>query len=208
MLKLHVFPASPRAQKVLAVAHELELPFEESFVDFAKGAHKTPEFLKLNPNGRMPVLEDGDFVLWESDAIVQYLASKQPGTLMPTDDQGRALVAQWLSWNMADWDKAIAMLMFEHVVKPFLRKLPPDPERAREGREKLAAAATVLDRHLAGRPHVLGERLSVVDFALAIPLRYARFWEFPLAPYPGLERWLARMQATRGWHKSEPPPPG
>ena len=101
MIKLHVFPGSPRAQKVLAVAYQLDLPFEQVFVDLSKGAHKTPAFLQLNPNGRMPVLEDGGFVLWESDAIIQYLASKKPGALMPTDDKGRALVAQWLSWNMA-----------------------------------------------------------------------------------------------------------
>ncbi len=206
MLKLHVFPGSPRAQKVLAVAHQLDLPFEQILVDLSKGEHKTPEFLKLNPNGRMPVLQDGDFVLWESDAIIQYLAAKKPGALMPTDVQGRALMAQWLSWNMADWDKCIAVLMFEYIVKGFFRKLPPDPERAQEGAEKLTTAAKVLDQHLAKHVYVLGDKLSVVDFALGMPLRFAPMWNFSLTPFPAIERWLALVQATQGWKKSAPAP--
>src|SRR5262245_15512281 len=68
-VKLHVFPPSPRAFKVLAAANYLGIPYEISPVDFRTGAHRTPEYAQLNPNMKMPTLEDGDFVLWESNAI-------------------------------------------------------------------------------------------------------------------------------------------
>ena len=96
MIKLHVFPLSPRAFKVLAVAEYLGLDYESVFVDLGKGAHRTPEFAALNPNMRMPVMEDGDFVLWESGAIMQYLALKNPEAgLLPTEPRRLADVTRW-----------------------------------------------------------------------------------------------------------------
>src|SRR5262249_51222656 len=85
-MKLHVFPPSPNAIKVLATAHHLELPFELVLVDLLKGGQKSPAFTAINPNQKMPVLEDDGFTLWESNAITQYLASKKPERgLWPTE---------------------------------------------------------------------------------------------------------------------------
>src|SRR5689334_875510 len=99
-MKLHVFPPSPRAAKVLALAHHLGVDFEMAIVDLLSGGSQTPEFKKLNPNGKMPVLEDGDFVLWESNAILQYLASKRPDSgMFPTDPRRQADVARWQFWD-------------------------------------------------------------------------------------------------------------
>jgi len=94
-MKLHVAPPSPRAFKVLAVARHLDLDFDLCPVDIPKGANLTPEFAALNPNKKMPVLADDGFVLWESNAIMQYLAAKRPdGGLLPADARGRADVAR------------------------------------------------------------------------------------------------------------------
>jgi len=205
-MKLYVFPPSPRAIKVLAVAHHLGLAFEPVLVDLTKGDQKAPEFLRLNPNGRMPVLQDDDFVLWESDAIIQYLADKKPGQLMATDIQGRALVAQWLAWDIFDWDSACAMLLFENLVKKLLTGAAADPVRVKEGEEKFVKAATILDAQLAGRGFVLGNALSVVDFALAAPLHYAQACNFPLAPFENIQRWYARVGTIDAWKKALPPP--
>ena len=120
-MKLHVAPPSPRAFKVLAVARHLELDFELCPVDLLNGANLRPEFTALNPNKKMPVLEDDGFVLWESDAIIQYLASKKPEAgLLPADSRGRADVARWQFWQNAHWDPACATLVFEHLVKKIL----------------------------------------------------------------------------------------
>ncbi len=205
-MKLYVFPLSPRSIKVLAVAHHLDLPFESVFVDLTKGEHKTPQLLRLNPNGRMPVLQDGDFALWESDAIIQYLADKKPGQLMAADGQGRALAAQWLAWDLADWDAACSILLYEHLVKRFFSDLPADPVRVKEGEERFTKAATVLDAHLADRTHVLGKELSVVDFALAAPLHYAQSCKFPLSPFENINRWYAHIGTLDAWKKSAPQP--
>src|SRR5204862_1171649 len=96
MITLHVFPLSPRAFKVLFAANQLGIEYKMSFVDFAKQDQKTPGFTALNPNQRMPVLEDDGFVLWESNAIVQYLASLKPESgLLPTDLKARMTAVQW-----------------------------------------------------------------------------------------------------------------
>jgi len=96
MIKLHVAPPSPRAFKVLAVARHLGLDFELCPVDLLNGAHLRPEVAALNPNRRMPVLEDDGFVLWESNAITQYLASRKPERgLLPTDPRKCADVSRW-----------------------------------------------------------------------------------------------------------------
>ncbi|MGH8462479.1 MAG: glutathione S-transferase family protein [Stenotrophobium sp.] len=206
MMKLYVLPPSPRARKPMAVAHHLGLPCETVVLDFGRGDLKKPEYLKLNPNGRMPTLVDGDFVLWESNAIIQYLAGKKPGVLMPTDERGRADVARWLCWDLAHWDSALLILLFENFVKGLVGGGAPDPARVKEGEEKFHGAAAVLDGQLAGREWVQGDRLSVVDFALAAPLHYTKTCRIPLAPYANIRKWYGRVEQLDAWKKSAPPP--
>ena len=95
-MRLHVFPHSPNAIKVLATAYQVGVPFEGVLVDLLKGAQKSAAFTTLNPNQKMPVLEDDGFVLWESNAIAQYLAAKDPdGGLWPRDPCRQADVSRW-----------------------------------------------------------------------------------------------------------------
>ena len=121
-MKLHVFPPSPRATKVMALANHLGLDCEIRVVNLFKGEQHQPGFAALNPNERMPVLEDDSFVLWESNAILQYLAAKKPGSgLWPSDAKGQADVLRWHSWDAADWFPTCAILTFERLVKKLLR---------------------------------------------------------------------------------------
>jgi len=104
-IKLHVFPLSPRAFKVLFAANQLGIDYQMVFVDFGKQAQKTPGFTALNPNQRMPVLEDDGYVLWESNAIVQYLASLRPESgLLPTDLKARMTAVKWQFWETSHFD--------------------------------------------------------------------------------------------------------
>jgi len=100
-MKLYCFPPSPNTWKVRAVAAHLGLPLELHIVDLTKGLQRTPEYLALNPGGRTPTLVDGDFVLWESTAIMQYFASHKPNTLWPDDARVRADIAHWQAWHLA-----------------------------------------------------------------------------------------------------------
>ncbi len=202
-LKLHVFPPSPRAFKVMAVANHLGVECETCLVDMPNGAHRRPEFLTLNPNGKMPVLEDDGFVLWESNAILEYLASKKPRSgLMPVDARGRADVARWLLWDMAHWDPTCAIFIFERLVKPMFRKEAPDPAEIAKGEEMFHRFAGVLEGQLKGRRHVCGDTLTIVDFALAAPLTTQGVAQFPLSSYPEIGRWYAGMMGLPCWQQT------
>lgn len=198
-LKLHVFPLSPRGFKVLAVANHLGLDYEFCLCDLTKGDQKQAWFTAINPNQRMPALEDGDFTLWESNAIIQYLASKRPGALSPTDAQGAADVARWLYWESTTWDAACAVLAFERLVKPFFTGAEPDPREVERGLREFAFAAGVLEGHLAGCDYICGDKLSLADFAIAAALTIADRAQLPLVEYPEIRRWGARMAELPAW---------
>ncbi|MGH6872084.1 MAG: glutathione S-transferase family protein [Rhizomicrobium sp.] len=201
-LKLHVFPPSPRAFKVLFLAHHLGLDHEMRALNFSAGEHRTPGFTALNANQRMPVLEDGGYVLWESDAILEYLAFKKPEAgLVPADTPARLQVTKWLYWNCAHWDPAVAIFVFERVVKKlFNRGGPAEAEIARGG-ELLDRLAKVLDGELSRHRYVTGERMMLPDFALSSAFLYDEA-RLPLEPYRAIQRWAAEMRALPAWSKA------
>ena len=202
-LKLHVFPPSPRAFKVQAAANHLGLDYELCFVNFAKGDHKRPEFLALNSNGKMPVLEEDGFALWESNAILNYLAGKKPGSgLLPSDERGRADVMRWQFWEAAHWDPACAILIYEHYVKPRFGMGEADPAEVAKGEERFHQFAKVLDAHLKGRKYICGDKLSAADFSIGAPLIVAEQVKLPLAPYAEIKRWYAGLAALPCWQKT------
>ena len=126
-MKLYGFPPSPNTWKVRAVAAHLGLRLEFEFIDLTKGQSRTAEYLALNPTGRTPVLVDGDFTLWESNAIMQYLASRAPNALWPNEARSRADIMRWQSWQLAHWGKeGCEPLLFERLVKKII-----EPRRAR-----------------------------------------------------------------------------
>ncbi|TMK02821.1 MAG: glutathione S-transferase family protein [Alphaproteobacteria bacterium] len=102
MTELYVFPPSPRAFKVMAFANYLGIEPTLHMLDLIKGEQKSPQYAALNPNMRMPTLKEGDYVLWESNAILQYLAAKRPQTgLLPADEKARLDVTRWQFWDLA-----------------------------------------------------------------------------------------------------------
>ena len=104
-MKLYAFPPSPNTWKVRAFAHQLGVPLELEIVDLTKGAQRKPEYLALNPTGRTPTLVDGDLKLWESSAIMQYLASQKKSPLWPDDAKARADIVRWQSWHLQHWSR-------------------------------------------------------------------------------------------------------
>jgi glutathione S-transferase len=202
-LKLHVFPPSPRAFKVLAIAEYLGLPYELCPLDFTKGAQKTPEFTALNPNQKMPVMEDGDFVLWEANAILQYLAAKRPDSgLLPADPAQRALVNQWQCWDLAHWEASCVGLVFENFVKALFNMGPPDPAKVAEAEEKFHRVAAILDAHLKNSSFVVGNSPTVADFSLGSVLNIAREARIPVQSYANIVRWHSVLMNLPGWRKA------
>jgi glutathione S-transferase len=202
-IELYVFPPSPRAFKVMVLANHLGLDHAIRIVDLPNGGQRDPAYAALNPNMRMPTMKDGDVVLWESNAIQQYLALKSPDSgLLPTDERGRLDVTRWQFWDLAHWDPACAGLLFEYIVKPFMMQGEPDPAAVDSAMESFHRAATVLNGQLATRRFVTGDRLSVADFAIAAPLNYAEPAHYPLETYGEIKRWFGEISALPAWRET------
>lgn len=203
-IEIYAVPPSPRAFKVIAVANHLDIDITIRHLDFFKGEHKTPEYAALNPNMLMPTLKEGDYVLWESNAIIQYLAGKKPRSgLLPSDERGRLDVTRWQFWDLAHWDPAVAILLIEKFVKPkIFGATDIDQAAIARGTEMFHRAASVLDGHLEGRKYVVGDTLTLADFALGAPLNYAGEGCFPLEPYDDIRRWHAGLMALPAWQRT------
>jgi glutathione S-transferase len=173
-------------------------------VDLSKGEHKTPEFLRLNPNGKIPILVDRGFQLWESHAIMQYLADKSPEQdVYPRDVSARADVNVWLFWSAYHFAPAAGLIIRERVSKTIVAGLgAPDPLEIARGEALLPAAALVLDRHLAGKKWIVQDRLTLADFAVAAPLMHTAAAQLPVTEFDNLQAWFARVQSLDAWVKS------
>jgi glutathione S-transferase len=192
-MKMYTSASSPNSLKVLALARELALPVETVPVDLFNGEVKSRAFLAKNPNGRVPVLEEDGFVLWESNAILAYLASRQPvPSLLPIGPRERAEVDRWLFWESTMFSPAVWKVEFEKIVKPILGEAPDDAMIA-AGTTEFASAARVLDEALAGKDYVAG-KLSIADFAIEPFVAMATGpCELDIGPYRNLSAWRDRM---------------
>lgn len=206
-MKLLGFPPSPNTWKVRAVAAHLGLPLEFEFVDLTKGQQRTPAYLAINPTGRTPVLIDGDFTIWESNAIMQYLGSRSPNSLWPNDAGARADIARWQSWQLAHWGaEACEPLIFQRLVKAFMNLGAPDPAVVAKATDAFHREAGVLDALLSKRPYLVGSDLTLADFAVAAPLFYSKEAELPLTDYRHVRDWFARVSALPAWRDTAPAP--
>jgi glutathione S-transferase len=202
-MKLYHNPLSPNVRRVRLTAAVLGLELEEKLLDFSKGEHKSPEFLALNPNGAVPTLVDGDFVLTESRSIMQYLAAKKPEFgLLPRDEAARADVTRWQFWDASHFSPQLGTLAYEKMVKGMMGLGEPDSAKVAEALSNFRRFAAVLNQRLEGRQYVVGNSLTLADLTLASSLMYAKQVEVPVAAFPNIEGWLARITALDGWKKS------
>lgn len=208
-MKLYVLPPSPRALKVIALKNHLGLDCELQVVDLGKDEHLTAEFAALNPNKKMPVLEDDSFVLWESNAILFYLAAKKPDSgLWPADPKRQADVLRWLSWESAHWDaQACGAIGFERGSKMVLRLGPPDPVQIARGEQEFHRYAAVLNEHLSGHKWLIGDDLTIADFAVGAWLPVAPVFQLPVAHYTEILRWYDGLASLPAWQASVVRPP-
>jgi glutathione S-transferase len=202
-MKLYHNPLSPNVRRVRLTAAVLGIELEEKKLDFAKGEHKNPEYLALNPNGAVPTLTDGDFVLTESRAIMQYLASKKPESgLLPRDEAARADVTRWQFWDASHFSPHVAGIAFEKLLKGMLGMGDPDPRKIEEGLANFRRFGAVLDKRLAGKSYVVGNALTLADLTLASSLMYAKQAELPLSEVPNVQSWFGRISDLDAWKKT------
>jgi glutathione S-transferase len=201
-MKLYQFPFSPNCQKVVAIAHEVGVPLELVTVELFKGEARTPAMRAKNPNGKLPILEDGDFVLWESTAMLAYIAAKAGRMdLAPTTPRERAEVDRWTSWQGAHFAPAIRKVAYERIVKKLMGRGAPDEAVVKEGIEEFAVTASVLEQSLGTKEYVCGP-LTIADFNLAPYAALTASCGLDFDPYPKAKAWLGRMAARDSMKKT------
>lgn len=169
-------------------------------VDLTAGAQRQPGHLALNPNGRVPVLDDDGFVLWESHAIMQYLADGTAGqTIYPSERHARADVHRWMFWHTHHLSGGIAVLNRERMVKRFLGLGDPDPVEVARGEALVRQFGAILDAHLAGKDWVAQGRLTLADLSIASDLSSMERAQLPLGDFANVQAWFARVAARESW---------
>jgi glutathione S-transferase len=187
MIKLYGIPAS-RASRSLWMLDELGVPYENVPVNFL-GEAQRPEFLAINPNGRIPALDDDGTVLFESLAINLYLAEKYgKGTLWPASEADHGRCYQWSVWAMTEVEPPLMEVLMNRA---FLPEAQRDEAKAQSGAEKLRKPLGVLERALEGREMLLAGSFSVADLNVASVLMFApTLGRVDLAAFPRVARWL------------------
>jgi glutathione S-transferase len=189
MSKLKIYGmARTRAFRALWVAMELGIEYEHIPVEIGDAGARTPEFLAINPNGRLPVIVDGDFVLFESLAITMYLAKKHgTGTLYPATIEGEALTMQWSLWAVTEVDRGVNIWSL-HTIR--LPKEEQDAAKRAEALGVLKAPFKVLDAAVSKHPYILGDAFTVADLNVAAVI--SRAVDMDLSATPNLRAWLFR----------------
>ncbi len=192
-MKLYNVAYSGNSYKARLLLNQLGIPYTIVEVDILKGESRTPEFLKINPNGRTPVLDDDGFVLAESNAILAYLAR---GTrLLPEDRRRWALVFQWMFFEQYSHEPYIATSRF------LLQHRPDTPERAQAlaiRREGGWAALRAMESHLAKNDFFVGD-YTIADIALFAYTHASHEGGFPLDDFPKLRAWIERVRTQPGY---------
>lgn len=198
MLELWGRTNSINVQKVLWCMAELGLEHERTDAGLAYGVNDEAWFLELNPNGKVPLLRDGDLTLWESNTIVRYLSAKHgAGTLCPRDFGARADAERWMDWQLSTLARAPAIAFWNLVRTPAHERDMTAVERAVA---KTNAALTLLDRHLQDRDYVTGSRLTMGDIPVgAITHRWLALEGIARPEWPALRAWFDRLAARPGY---------
>ena len=183
--------SSINVQKVVWTARELGLAFERIDAGGAFGGNRTPEYLRMNPNGKIPVIDDDGFVLWESNAIVRYLAARHgSGTLWPNDLRQRADADRWMDWHATELMPAMR--------NAFMQMIRTAPESRSQQLIDESNAATeplmaILEEHLAGRHYLCAQQFTVADIAVGASVHRWFGLPQPHAPRANVQAWYRRL---------------
>ncbi len=199
MLKIWGRMSSINVKKVVWTAQELGLDFQRTEAGGLFGVVTTPEYMALNPNSLVPVIEDDDYALWESNVIVRYLAARHaPGQLYPTDLRERFDAERWMDWQQTSLNPVSRPGFWQLI------RTPPEQRNAvliAESNAAVEALMFTLDMHLANRAFMVGERFTVADIPLACEVHRWFGLPQPRQSRPHLERWydsLRARQASKG----------
>ena len=186
-MKLYGIPGS-RAVRSIWAAEEVGVDYELIPTSFLEES-KTPEYLAINPNGRVPALVDGDLVLFESMAINLYLAKTYGGKLYPSNPQDEARALQWTIWGMTELEPHLIPMVLH---KMFLPEDQRDPAVVSKAEAEVERPLAVLDAHVSDREYLLGGDFTIADLNLAGALSTANFVSYDISKFENASRWMSR----------------
>lgn len=203
-IRIYGDPGSGSLRRVTTAAKIMGIELERMHVDLFKGESRTDQFKsRFNPHGLTPVLEDGDFILYEAAAINLYLADKVNSPLVGTTEKDRFQVLQWMFWSGEQW-RIFATTLFDERVGKTVMGLPQDEAVIAFAEAKFRAAAQVLDRHLEGRKFMVGQTPTLADIDIAGPFSQIDRSKPPLRDYPNLMAWHDNLlQSIPAWAETK-----
>lgn len=202
-MQVYLDPRTVNCRKVIAGLGLMGVDYEVVNVDYFAGGQKEPAYLKINPNASLPTLVDGDFILWESNAILQYAADKAgAASAYPQDLKVRADINRWLLWEASAWFPSCYVYLVENGVKMLMGEEPD--QAALEAQDptfhKLAA---ILDARLDGQSWLCGPEPTIADISMAAPMHLHAVQKLPLEPHANLRVWMARIEELPCWKSSD-----
>lgn len=197
MLKIYGSPRSS-AGRCFVLLEELGLKYEVVPLDMRAREHKSPDFMKLNPNGKVPVLVDGDFVIWESVAINAYLCEKYAPNLLGMGPRNKGLVQQWSTWSVVELQPPLIDCLIQLMFVPDEKR---DMSLVDRQRKKAKPFLAVLDREIGSKTYLVGQQFSVADINVASVANLALGVGVDLGGFPNLTRWLAAIKDRPSFRK-------
>ncbi len=195
-MKLYTHPLSGNAYKAELLLSHLGAEFEKINIDIFRGENRTDEFRKLNPNCKIPVLVDGDFVMWESNALLFYIARKfAPNSYLPEDPEAFGKVAQWVVFGKTTLDTSLALARFW---TKYLAAEKVDEDALTQKRKEGRAALEILNGALKNR-EFLSDGYTIADIACYPYVSLANEGEIDISPYPEVSKWVGRIESQPGF---------
>ncbi len=190
MIKVYGSPQSS-AGRCFWMLEEAGLKYERQPLNMKNGEHKSPEFLKLNPNGKVPCLVDGDFVIWESMAINSYLAEKYKPELIPSSVESRARLQQWSYWSMLEMQPPLIDVLIQRVFVPEEKR---NHQVIEKGLQVAPGKLEILNNHLKKSKYIVGDQFTLADINVGSVANLANAIELDLKPFGEITRWLQAMK--------------
>jgi glutathione S-transferase len=205
IMKLYFHPVSTTCRTVMLFASEAGIDLDYQLVDLMTGAHLAPEYRTINPNCLVPVLEDGDFRLTESSAILKYLAEKIGSPTYPKDLRQRAKVNEMMDWLVANFYRDYAYGLIYPQVFPHHKRPSDDVQKAtlEWGQERAAVWLKLLDQHWIGpkNNYLCGNEVTVADYLGSGLVTLGEVVGCDFKVYPNVQRWLGNMRKLKSWPK-------
>ena len=202
-MKLHILTFSPQCRKVMALASYLDSPVEVVLKEAGK-FQQDPAYLALNPNGKVPVLEDGNESVWESNIILRYLAEKAGRDLWPKDAAAQREITKWQFWEASHLAPALLGVYFQRVIKKVLNLGEPDQALIEEKLGFSERFLKILDGELGKHDYVVGNQLSIADFSVGAIVETTSLSGIDISGYQHVQSWLERMCKLKGWGEIVP----